>query len=467
MLANRITQQKFISLAVALLYAFLPLLPVYGLTQYGIPFMILCFWNLYEGRHRLVSYLYVALYSLTSSLILFGFVWIILGVFLAAYALFKREFSKWKSVLTAFLLLFLIYIAENFSLIAQILEINGGFTSHKEDYSLDSFSLGTQFWEFLTSNTSHSTDHHIWILLLLPCTFLCFFLLRKHISQREHRLFRLLLADVLFILTLCLAAALWSIPFTVSLREQFGALKSFNFSRVLWITPALWYLALALCLSLLHSFSLKERALIKYPVRLYVLACLGVLSLYCLKTSFLKPNIQKLLYPEYDTITWSDYYALGVMEQVEEYIRKEEGLQIEDYKVASLGIDPAAALYHGFYCTDGYSNNYPLSYKETFREVIAPELAKSDYLKAYFDDWGNRCYLFSSEIPGYFNIQKGSFWYNNLELNTSALKTLGCDYILSAAYIVSAENMNLTLLREEPFETPDSYYRIYLYKINF
>lgn len=466
LLVNRITQQKVISFTIALLYTFLPLLPVYGLTQYGIPLLLLCFWNLHEGRHRIVSRLYVILYALTSSLILFGFVWIILGVFLAAYAVFKREFSKWKSVLTAFLLLFLIYIAENFSLITQILGINGGFASHKEDYVLDSFSLGTQFWEYLASNTSHSTDHHLWILLLLPCTLLYFFLCRRRRTQKESFLFRLLMADIFFILVLCLAAALWTIPFTVSLREQFGALKSFNFSRVLWCTPTLWYLALALCLSLLHTLSSKERALAKYPAYLYALGCLGILSICCLKTSFLKPNVQKLLMPDYDTITWSDYYALGVMEQVEEFLLATGGLQMEEYKVASLGIDPAAALYHGFYCIDGYSNNYPLSYKKAFREAIAPELAKSDYLKTYFDDWGNRCYLFSAEIPGYYNVEKGSFWYNSLELNTSALKALGCDYILSAAYIVSAENMNLTLLREEPFETPDSYYRIYLYKIN-
>ena len=169
---------------------------------------------------------------------------------------------------------------------------------------------------------------------------------------------------------------------------------------------------------------------------------MSILCLNCFKTSFIKPNVQELLLPNYNTITWSDYFALGVMDQVENYISQEEGLEQHEYKVASLGIDPSAALLHGFYCVDGYSNNYPLEYKTAFRQVIAKEIDKSEWLKAYFDDWGNRCYLLSSELYGYYNVEKNSFWYNSLELNTDALKQLGCDYILSAAYIVPAEDIS-------------------------
>ena len=67
----------------------------------------------------------------------------------------------------------------------------------------------------------------------------------------------------------------------------------------------------------------------------------------------------------------------------------------------------------------------------------------TEWLKKYFDEWGNRCYLFSNEIPGYYNIEKGSFWYSDLQIDTVALKSLGCDYILSAAYVVNAEEIGL------------------------
>ena len=172
-----------------------------------------------------------------------------------------------------------------------------------------------------------------------------------------------------------------------------------------------------------------------------------------------------MVLPEYETISWSDYLALGVMDQVEALILEDQGLEKSQYKVASLGIDPSAALYHGFYCVDGYSNNYDVEYKHAFRKVIAPELERNAWLKKYFDEWGNRCYLFSNELPGYYNIEKGSFWYSDLQIDTAALKGLGCDYILSAAYVVNAQEIGLELLQEEAVATPESYYQIYIYKI--
>lgn len=36
-------------------------------------------------------------------------------------------------------------------------------------------------------------------------------------------------------------------------------------------------------------------------------------------------------------------------------------------------------------------------------------------------------------------------------------------YLFSAVRIPNAEELGMTLLRDEPFETPDSYYAVYLY----
>ena len=77
--------------------------------------------------------------------------------------------------------------------------------------------------------------------------------------------------------------------------------------------------------------------------------------------SNLKPNLQKLVNRNYAAMSFRDYYAVDVLDQVQEYLRENTGEEPQDYRVVSLGIDPAAALYHGFYCLDGYSNNYSLS----------------------------------------------------------------------------------------------------------
>ena len=92
---------------------------------------------------------------------------------------------------------------------------------------------------------------------------------------------------------------------------------------------------------------------------------------------------------------------------------------------------------------------------------MRPELAKSEYLEDNFDHWGNRCYLFSAECPGYYTIQKGGFYFQNYEIDTERLRELGGTYLLSAAYIDHSGNTGLEPVREEAFETEDSYYRIH------
>ena len=211
----------------------------------------------------------------------------------------------------------------------------------------------------------------------------------------------------------------------------------------MWLSPCLWYFALGCCLLLL----LRQLCVLRCVRNVILFTVTMILTVTTaeeiLLQSNLKPNLQKTVNREYGAMSFRDYYAIDVLDQVQEYIYDNFGERPEDYRVVSLGIDPAAALYHGFYCLDGYSNNYSLE----------------------FDHWGNRCYLFSAECPGYYTIQKGGFYFQNYEIDTERLRELGGTYLLSAAYIDHSENTGLEPVREEAFETEDSYYRIYLYRI--
>ena len=80
-------------------------------------------------------------------------------------------------------------------------------------------------------------------------------------------------------------------------------------------------------------------------------------------------------------------------------IAKAIGREKSDYRIVSVGMNPAVSLFNGFYTVDGYSTDYPLEYKHEFREIIKDELAKDEGVRGYFDDWGNRCYIFSAELP--------------------------------------------------------------------
>ena len=94
---------------------------------------------------------------------------------------------------------------------------------------------------------------------------------------------------------------------------------------------------------------------------------------------------------------------------------------------------------------DGYHNIYPLSYKKKFRKIIQEELNQNDVLKKYYDDWGNRVYMFYSDE-------------NNLLFNFKEAKNLGAEYIISP-FVIKNKNLELNRLLR------DINKKIYLYKI--
>ncbi len=88
---------------------------------------------------------------------------------------------------------------------------------------------------------------------------------------------------------------------------------------------------------------------------------------------------------------------------------------------------------------DGYVNFYPLRYKASFRKVIAGELDKSKLLQRYFDTWGNRVYVFSSELGKEYEYTKEhQVPVRHLSINTAQLKQIGATYLLSAVPIKNA-----------------------------
>jgi hypothetical protein len=104
------------------------------------------------------------------------------------------------------------------------------------------------------------------------------------------------------------------------------------------------------------------------------------------------------------------------------------------------------------------------SYKHQFRKIISKELDKSPELQTYFDDWGNLCYVFSSEV-GMNGLVSGDSHYvlHNLDLGTDQLRAMGGEYVISAAYIEDSERNGLQL--EKEFYSSSSFWHLYLYKV--
>lgn len=471
LLVRMLTRRYFVSFLTALIFMLLPFYPVYGLCIPGQPLLVYSILSLYRQKRKKPLYLaLIFLYSLSSSLVLVGFACLLtLGAAALAAtvrALRRKEKIPWLLWLSLAVLL-AGYLLCNLALIRQILFPTRETISHKTEVVYGASSFLDSFLTALNPGTRYA---EAWPVSLLPAAALCLvFLFTARLrrdaaaSARMGNLLKKAAKTAGFILLLCALSALYDSPAVTALRNNSGnALASFNLTRILWLLPTAWcILAGYLLASLCPVNGAQSKG---SPVRyLFIFAVFLLWSLTILFHSPLKPNVSKLLKgrDNYYALDWKGFYASDIFRQIDAAI----GQPKESYRVISLGIYPAAAAYNGFYCLDGYSNNYPLAYKHSFREIMAGELAKNEYIRLYFDNWGNRCYLFTAEYTTYCTMEKK--WhseFHDLSLNIEKLKELNCRYLFSAAWIANAEDLGLTLLAE-PFETEGSWYRIYVYVI--
>lgn len=477
LLSKKLTENDIAALIAGLFYAAIPFLPVYGLSQFGLPLLLWCVLKVREANQRktrIGAAVYAVFYALNSSLALVGFaVLAVLGIWIL-WELVRgkknREYRAGFHMALLWLCATFTYVLTNLRLIGQMLGPGNSVVSHKAEYVLIAEGFWSGWWGALLHGGQHSEDYHLGFLWLAAAVLLFVSFAGAHglrgvgFEKVKRAMWAALGCNI------CLAgvSALWNSRAGVTLRDALGTLGAFQMDRLLWLCPCLWYLLLGCTVACILRLLREEKRLMKTVGMLgcaLAVISLGVTGLQIVKNSDVKANLQKLRNEDYKVISYSDYYALGVLDQVRDFLGEYTGKEPADYRVISLGIDPAAALYHGFYCLDGYSNNYSLEYKHQFRRVIAPALSESEYLRAYYDEWGNRCYLFGTESPGYYTIEKGGFYFQHLECDTEALRELGGNYLFSAAFIANSEELGLTLLREEPFETEGSYYRIFLYEV--
>lgn len=479
LLLSKLTGREFISFSISVIFMLLPFYPVYGLCIPGQPLLFYAVLSLHENKRKLFYYLLILFYGVSSSPVLVGFACLlVLGIF-AVFQSIQALRSKRRIPLSPWLstiVLLFTYILCNLELAKQVLIPRSTYISHKTELVLSPVEPLSHFKALFGKGADYAQSYHIVLLFLIGLCLLvllvqCALRVRKNgipsalkMPASSNALLFKAAITLLAIIMICLFSCFYHGTFMTGLRNASdGLLKTFNFSRVSWLLPTAWCVLAAYLLSFVVE--LFDGAPIK---RLFgqavVFAALGFWGLTVLFHSALYPNLAKLLKGgNYYALDWNNFFSEDIFSQIEEAIGKPK----EEYRVVSIGIYPAAAAYNGFYCLDGYSNNYPLEYKHTFRRIIEGELQKNDYVQTFFDSWGNRCYITTAEQANYYTFEKkwNSVIYD-LDLNTEVLKELNCQYVFSAAYLMDAEKKGLSLLREAPFETEDSWYHIYVYKVS-
>lgn len=495
LLLMRLTGREFISFSIAVIFMLMPFYPVYGLCIPGQPLLFFAVLALFDKERRsavsssfprkagyyfsadsIFYYLIIFLYGISSSLVLAGFACLLLlGGSALIHTITALRLKKRGSLSLWFSLIVLLasYISVNSGLIRQVLFPGNTYISHKTEMVLSPQNFSDYFKEAFTTGISYAQSfHRVLFILMLFCLLLFFMnavVKKESLFSGSDKLPLLkALRVLLFIFLTCLFYAFYHGHFITEIRNiSGGILKTFNLDRVCWLLPTAWCILAGYLLSFIaglreHKTAARSCSLcLKYGI---ISATLGIWGITVLLHSPLRPNLSKLLKGgDYYALDWDRFFAEDIFSQIDSAIGKPK----DSYHVISVGIYPAAAAYNGFYCLDGYSNNYPLEYKHTFRRIMEDELEKSDYIRDFFDNWGNRCYITTAEQANYYTFEKkwNSVIYD-LDLNTDVLKELDCRYVFSAAYLMNAEEKGLTLLREAPFETEGSWYHIYVYAVD-
>lgn len=465
---KELTKDTMTAMITGVLFAYLPLLSVYGLCQYGLPMLFYALYCLYQKRHIGISLFGVVLYGAMSSLVLIGYAVLGFGALFVLCLLIKKEWKEHIWLMIGGLLLFLVYLLTNYELVLQVFGYGEAYVSHKEVI----VRYGQDFWQsFCTiffSGTVHTPTHQTVIAAYATILILISLLSRKKDWITEKTELYVLYACYGGNLFFAFFYACYQSDLIAGLRNHIGGIvKEFQVDRLFWLSVPLWYVIFGICfhitLETAYRFFKNRKKLpgigLCFASVLFLLFSAATVFYY----SDFNKNLHRLKDGEaYAQVTWKDFYAPDVFDSLDAYIDKDT----ETVKTLSFGIYPAAALYNGYDCLDGYSNNYSLDYMKQFRRIIAGELEKDKKLADYFDQWGCRCYLLSAGLGSQqFMYPKDSgISCERIAFDFSKAKEMGAEYLFSAIRLPH-DTEGLELVRNEPFETDTSYYEIYLYKI--
>jgi hypothetical protein len=278
----------------------------------------------------------------------------------------------------------------------------------------------------------------------------------KDIKTMIKRIFTnpLLVSFVLIVFNCIIYALDGNFYFKNIVTALFKSLKGFQFARTIWFNPFLWYFSMFYILSITFTHNLgvinKAKNTTIYLILIYLICRLLI---YPSTYNEIYGNIFK----KQDNLTFHEFFSENLFFKIKKDIDYNK-----NQKCICLGLHPSIAIYNGFYCLDGYFNIYPLEIKHNFRRIIAPSLnAVGSKYKDYYDNWGNRVYLFCDDID--YNQTK-SINANPviLKLDSVEFKNYGGKYIISRVPILNINQLGLSFVNKYTDET--SPYCIYIYK---
>lgn len=431
-------EKKWISCLLSIGFALVPFYMELALSGAGFPLVTWAFLNLYHNKNKVWSYIAIAFYTFNSLLAYGGFFFMAVLFCCMVYDFYcTKKISK--NVSFGVLFMGVVYILANWGTFYSLF-FSESFVSHRLEW-IHYTSIKTDLMVFI--NIILFSQCHAGSIIAAPILLLYMYIWAKYRKNYP------ILKKMTFLYVIIVMGILLGMLLKLSHIQLF---VSIQFDRFYFFYPSIIIMLLAtICYVFIQEK--KERWAI-------VLAVFGLFSgIFFDKEQ--RNNAQLLVNKEISEPTFHQFYDTKLFDK----IRSELGI-LSNYqtKTVSIGLFPAVTEYNGFYTLDSYRVNYPLEYKHEFRKIIANELDKSEELKNYFDDWGSRCYIFSSELGNNYMFRKNSnMSVKDLDIDTKQLQKMGCQYIFSAVPILNYQDLNWKF--EESFTTDDSFWEIYVYNI--
>lgn len=451
---KREQEHKYLIAGVSLCFSLCGYWSYAGISVAGLPLIYYAFAT--SDRNFKLSVLIALFYAFYSSLALVG---IFLLIVLAAIEIINIITRRGSIKRTAFIfILGLFYLVASIGLVMSIL--HPLFVSHRIEFDmvgkyptvLESLRLAIRmFFTTLAHNKGYST----WIIILSLAAIIYVKLKKEKLSSSFKKVY--LLYALLVVISF-----LFSTKWIVGFQKQIPLLGMLQLQRFYWLLIPLQYLIFFETLLIIQKT--------KFGKIFYVILLLqfGIL-VYNSHLDLIKVTMKRIIGRQVLNVNYQEFYSKSLFESINEYIGKPQST----YRIVSLGLPPAVALYNGFYTLDGYwSSGYPIEHKNEFGKAMEGELIKNKKLSNTYYNWGSPCYLFSDDIDkkiGYGEhavpiIRKDSgIVIDNLSIDTNILQSMNCRYVFSSLPIQNHDEIGLK--PENTFENDVSPYKIYLYSI--
>lgn len=428
-------KQSNLAAVCGLAYGIFPSFVTEGISFASLPLLLGILILVYREPKK-IYFVLLFLYPVLSSFIFFG---IFICGYLVLFFLINWGVKRKPAVrmLAALMPVLVGYILTEWRMFYSVLF--SGEQSMRSDFKekgasfLEALRIGRD--SFLNGATA-ANGEQIWLIFPVILVW-CVVFLYKSVKNKKGRMIlrEPIIWLLIWILANCCVAGLGETTgFHDFIKRFIPALSGFGFSRTLWFNPFLWYFVFYLVLARIRRRVLR----IILPV--------GAVLVVCLVPNMYNPIIFNVpgVYGTYAKLSGKeDHLSYGEFYSKELFDTIKEDIDYEGEWTAAYGMHPSVLQYNGIATLDGYFTLYPLSYKESFRDVIAPELAVDEVNRTYYDEWGGRAYLFSTDVS-YQPKRTLEATEAELLINPKAFRDLGGELIISRVSILNAEQLGMT-----------------------